>query len=187
MALINTSSLREQLNLEGIPHEDYTDKKLELLLNNIVNEIIGYTNAPINEVTHRRVIRDFKSDMLELDYYPVSEISSLQVGSKTLSRDDYILDDTLGILYFHSILSGVLSCQYSCQLSEDDIENLIKPLVFDMVKYKLTSNFSTTGAISSVKEGDVSVNYDTSSSLGNLILSRINNLKAKYSIRIRVL
>ena len=186
MTLIDVNSLKQQLNLEGITY-DYSDEDLELLLTNIVKEIIGYTNAPINPVTHKRIIRDFQSDMLELDYYPVSEISSLQVGSKTLSSDDYILDDTLGILYFHSVLSGILSCQYSCQLSESAIDNIINPLVFDMVKYRLTTNFSTTGVMSSVKEGDVSVNYDTSSSLGNLIQSRINNLKATYSIRIKVL
>ena len=186
MTLIDVNSLKQQLNLEGITY-DYSDEDLELLLTNIVKEIIGYTNAPINAVTHKRIIRDFKSDMLELDYYPVSEISSLQIGSKNLSDDDFVLDDTLGILYFHSVLSGLLSCQYTCQLSEDTIDNIINPLVFDMIKYRLTTNFSDTGAISSVKEGDVQVNYDTSTSLGNLIQSRINNLKSTYSIRIKVL
>lgn len=187
MALINVSSLKEQLDLEGINHSDYADSKLELLLNNIVKEIIGYTNAPINPITHKRIIRDFRSDMLELDYYPISSISSLQVGSKTLSSTDYILDETLGILYFNSELSGLLSCTYVCQCSGDTIDNVINPLVFDMIKYRLTTNFTTTGVMSSVKEGDVSVNYDTSSSLGNLIQDRLNNLKATYQIRIKVL
>lgn len=187
MTLLDIETLKEQLNLENISYDGFEDSQLELLLTNIVKEIIGYTNAPINAVTHKRIIRDFKSDMLELDYYPVSEISSLQIGSKTLSDDDFILDDTLGILYFHSVLSGLLSCQYTCQLSDDVIDNIINPLVFDMIKYRLTTNFSDTGAISSVKEGDVQVNYDTSTSLGNLIQSRINNLKSTYSIRIKVL
>lgn len=187
MTLINKDLLRQQLTLEGINHEDYADDDLELLLTNIVKELIGYTNAPIKPMTHKRIIRDFKSDMLELDYYPVSEISSLTIGSKTLSSDDYVLDETIGILYFHSKLSGLLSCQYICQISVEVIENIINPLVFDMVKYRLTTNFSSNGVMSSVKEGDVQVNYDTSTSLGNLIQARINNLKSTYSTRIRVL
>ena len=187
MTLIDVETLKQNLTLENIEYDEYSDEDLELLLTNIVKEIIGYTNAPINAVTHKRIIRDFKGDMLELDYYPVSEISSLQIGSKTLSSTDYILDETLGILYFHSELSGLLSCTYVCQCSGDTIDNVINPLVFDMIKYRLTTNFTTTGVMSSVKEGDVQVNYDTSTSLGNLIQSRINNLKSTYSIRIKVL
>lgn len=186
MTLIDISSLRQQLSLEGI-NQEFTDDELELLLTNIINELIGYTNAPIKPVTHKRIIRDFKSDMLELDYYPVTQISSLTIGSKTLSNDEYVLDETLGILYLHSNLCGLLSCQYVCKVSDDVIDNVINPLVFDMIKYRLTTNFSSNGVMSSVKEGDVQVNYDTSTSLGNLIQSRINNLKSTYSIRIRVI
>lgn len=187
MTLLDIKTLKEQLNLENISYEGFEDSQLELLLTNIINELIGYTNAPINPTTHKRIIRDFKSDMLELDYYPVKEISNITVGSKTLSNDEYVLDETLGILYFNSKLSGLLTCEYVCEVSSDTIDNLINPLVFDMIKYRLTTNFSTNGVMSSVKEGDVSVNYDTSSSLGNLIQSRINNLKMTYSIRIKVL
>lgn len=187
MTLIDVTSLKQQLNIEGVTLEDYSDEELELLLTNLINELIGYTNAPIKPVTHKRIIRDFQSDMLELDYYPITEISSLQIGSKPISSTDYVLDESLGILYFNSILSGLLSCTYVCKLSDVVIDNIINPLVFDMFKYRLTTNFSTTGVMSSVKEGDVQVNYDTSTSLGNLIQSRINNLKATYSIRIKVL
>lgn len=186
MSLITVSSLKEQLDLEGINH-DFTDSKLQLLLDNIVRELIGYTGAPINPVSHRKIVPDFRGNMIELDFYPVSSISSLRIGSKNLSANDYVLDDSLGILYFNSEMSGLLSCSYVVQVSVDTIENIINPLVFDMIKYRLTNNFSTTGVMSSVKEGDVQVNYDTSTSLGNLIQSRINNLKSTYSIRIKVL
>lgn len=187
MTLIDVESLKAQLDLEGISHDSYTDSNLTLLLTNIIKEIIGYTNAPINPVNHKRIIKDFRSDRLELDYYPVATIQSLQVGSKTLASTDYVLDESLGILYFDTELSGLLLCEYTCKCSDDTIENIINPLVFDIVKYRLTSNFSTAGVMSAVKEGDVSVNYDTSTSLGNLIYGRMNNLKATYSVRIRVL
>ena len=122
-----------------------------------------------------------------MDYYPVSEISNLKIGSKTLTSDDYVLDEEKGILYLHSQLSGMLVIEYVACLSDDVINSKVNPLLFDMLKYRLTTNFSNDGAISSIKEMDTSVNYDTSTSLGNLIQSRINNLKSCYSIRIKVI
>lgn len=186
MSLITVSSLKEQLDLEGVDYE-YTDEQLQLLLDNMISELIGQTTAPINPVNHKTIIRRFSSEILELDYYPVKCISSIQVGSTILSGEDYVLDQDLGIIYFNSRFEGMLVVEYVCQLSDDEINNSINPLIFDMFKYRLTNNFTDNGAMTSVKEGDVQVNYDTSTSLGNLIYSRINNLKSKYSIRIKVL
>ena len=81
----------------------------------------------------------------------------------------------------------MLVIEYVACLSDDVINSKVNPLLFDMLKYRLTTNFSNDGAISSIKEMDTSVNYDTSTSLGNLIQSRINNLKSCYSIRIKVI
>lgn len=186
MTLITVNSLKKQLSVQNISF-DLSDEDLGLLLSNTVLELMGYTNAPINPLTHKKIIRDFKGDMLELDYYPISTINSLKVGSSELTTEDYIIDDMLGILYFNSVLSGLLSVEYSCQIPDEIIDNTVNPLLFDIIKYKLTTNFSSDGVLSSVKEGDVQVNYDISSSLGNLIQSRINNLKNSYSVRIKVL
>ena len=187
LALINVSKLKQQLDLEGISHDDFTDNQLELLLTNVVTELMGLSNVPIQATNHKTIVRDFVGDLLELDYYPVKNITSLKIGSKTLTADDYILDDNLGIVYFNSNLSGMLVVEYCCQISDDAISNIVNPLIFDIIKYRLTTNFTTTGVASSVKEGDVQVNYDTNSSLGSLIQGRINDLKSCYSIRIKVL
>ena len=187
MTLIDVESLKAQLYLEGISYDDFDDSQLELLLNNIKNELVGYTNVPISATNHKNIIRDFKGDLLELDYYPVRNITSLKIGSKCLTADDYVLDEELGILYFNSHLCGMLVIEYCCQISDDMITNVVNPLLFDIVKYRLTTNFSKDGVMSSMKEGDVQVNFDTSSSLGNLIQGRIKDLKNCYSIRIKVL
>ena len=186
MALITVEELKTQLEVQNVTF-DLSDEELGLLLTNVTNELIGNTNVPITPVSHKSIIRDFKGDLLELDYYPIQSITSLKIGSKTLTNDDYILDDALGIVYFHSHLSGLLVLEYCCQISDDVISNIVNPLLFDIIRYRLTSNFTTTGVVSSVKEGDVSVNYDTNSSLGSLIQGRINDLKSRYSIRIKVL
>ena len=187
MTLITLEELKKQLVLEGVPYEDFSDEQLQLLLNNVVSELMGYTNVPINPTSHKMVMRNFDDDLLELDFYPVGNITSLKIGSLELSGDDYVLDDTLGILYLNSRLSGLLVCEYCCKLPDNVITTIVNPLLFDMIKYRLTTGFSGNGVMSSVKEGDVQVNYDTGSSLGNLIQGRIKDLKGMYSIRIKVL
>ena len=187
MTLITVEDLKTQLTLEGVSYDDFDDSQLELLLNNIKNEIAGYTNAPITPTDHKMIIRGFDDDMVELDYYPVTCISNCKVGSTTLQEKDYFLDETLGILYFNAALTGLLIVEYTCCVSDKVLTEVVNPLMFDMIKYRLGTGFSPNGVLSSVKEGDVSVNYDTGSSLGALILGRINDLKHTYSIRVKVL
>lgn len=186
MTLIDVEALKAQLDLEGISYDDFDDSQLELLLTSITDELMGYTNVPIVATNHKNIFRGFDGDLLELDYYPVRKITSLKIGTKCLTTDDYVLDEELGILYFNSHLNGMLVIEYCCCISDDMITKVVNPLISDIVKYRLTSNFSKDGVMSSMKEGDVSVNYDTSSSLGNLILGRIKDLKNVYSVRIKV-
>ena len=50
-----------------------------------------------------------------------------------------------------------------------------------MVAYAFTYNqWGMGGPVSSIKEGDVSVNYDTSNSKGNMIMNRIEDIKKRY-------
>ena len=185
MTLITLENLKQQLTLAGIPI-DYTDEQLQLLLTNTINELTGSTNLPLQATNHKTIINNFNDKIVELDHYPVKEISSLKIGGSELSTDDYVLDNSLGILYFDSVLNGLLTCSYVSQVDDDVVDNKVNPLIVDIIRYRISSNFSVDGVTSSVKEGDVSVNYDTSSSLGNLILSRINDLKNSYSIRIKM-
>lgn len=174
------------LTLEGISTE-LSDEDIKLLLESKITELIGYTNIEINPTNHKDIHRNFESNLYEVDFYPVQQICNFKIGSKTLTNDDYVLDEERGILYLRSVMSGMLVIEYVSGLSEKDITGKILPLIFDMGKYMLSTNFQNTGSISSIKEENVSVNYDTSTSLGNLILSRINNLKSSYSCKIKVL
>lgn len=186
MALIDVTGLKEQLEMKKVTY-DLTNEQLELLLKNTTNELIGYTNLPVNPVNHKVIRRDFTDDMFEVDFYPIKEISSLKIGSLELPSDKYVVDNELGIIYLESKMSGMLVLEYVSQLSDEFVENKINPLLTDMISYTLGNKFSPNGVMTSVKEGDVSVNYDSSTSLGTLIQSRIKDLKSFYSIRIRML
>ena len=184
---MNVEDLKDLLDLEGVSYEDISDEDLELLLQTKINELSGLTNLPLESTNHKDIVRGFDGDIYEVDHYPLGEVSSFTIGSTTLSADDYVCDNERGILYLNTLCSGMLVIEYSSKLSDDFVTKNINPLLFDMVKYGLTTGFSKDGVMSSMKEGDVQVNYDTSSSLGNLIYARINNLKGAYSPRIRML
>ena len=174
------------LRINGITTE-MSDEDLELLLNQKKSEIIAYTGLELNPTSHTELKRDFFDDQYMVDFYPVVSVTSCQVGSKTLTGDDYTCDSERGIFYFHSIVNGFLRLEYVSGVSSAVFDGKVKPLLFDMAKYMLTSSNSDVGAMSSIKEGDVQVNYDTSTSLGGLIVSRLNNLKNMYSCRVKVI
>jgi hypothetical protein len=180
------TEFKQLLELENISFDDYSDEDLQLLLDNKLSELTNYTGINILPTSHKEIKRDWTGDTYEVDYYPISEITSLKVGSKNLTSDDYVLDEEKGILYFHYVLGGMLVLEYSSGFTSEVFASKVKPLLFDMGKYMLTNGSSGLGAMSSVKEGDVQVNYDTSSSLGGLIIARMNNLRASYQCRIRM-
>ena len=186
--LTNTllTEFKNYLRINGITTE-MSDADLELLLNQKTSELIAYTGLELEPTTHTEIKNNYQDNFYEVDYYPIKSITSFQVGSRTLTGDDYVVDCEQGILYLHSSWNGLLRIEYVSCLTDALFSSKVKPLLFDMCRYMLTSSSSGVGAMSSIKEGDVQVNYDTSSSLGNLIVSRMNNLRSMYSCRVKVI
>ena len=91
------------------------------------------------------------------------------------ARDD--LDKENGRLRFLKKLDEgeALIVQYTSKESDSFINSKILPLAYDMLLYELDS--SPTKNASSVKEKDVSLNFDTNNSLIALINQRMNTLK----------
>ena len=82
-------------------------------------------------------------------------------------------------------MSGILVVEYTVQIP-DRLYHSVNSLIFDLIKLNLKNNFEDT-AFSSVKEGDVTVQYDNSNSLPSLIQQRIVELKNMNSCKIRML
>lgn len=184
MPILTLSELKEKLDLQNVDY-DLNDAKLDLLLRETITQLMGYTNLPILPQSHKQIDPHFKGKTLDLDYYPIKDIRSIDIGSKTLESDDYILDDDNGILYLNSIMSGTLVVDYIVQIPETMFYS-VNNLLFDLIKLNLKNNFEDT-AFSSVKEGDVSINYDTNNSLPSLIQQRIAELKNMNLCKIRML
>lgn len=179
--MVSLKELKTNLKLNGIETDSITDDDLQSLITLKTNELISLTGIPINPVSRKYVNPNFKGNLLELDYYPINSIHALRINKEHLKEHkDYIMDEDAGIIYLHKSYAGLLVVEYIQQVTFES-QNQINPLIMDMILYSLKNKDNDKGAISSVRESEQSINYDTSTSLGNRIYTRIDSLKATYN------
>ncbi|WP_299523275.1 hypothetical protein [uncultured Methanobrevibacter sp.] len=152
---------------------DYLEKDLESQL--------GFT---FNPQSHTQ-IEEFDYDRIVPVFYPIVEIISLNIGSTTIKPTDYILDEEQGIIYLKKHYTGLLNLKYTSGFNKNEYDTVIHPLLNLMMDYFKNNDLNKDA--STVKEGDVSISYDTSISTGALIQNRINNLKKRYNTTVRLI
>ena len=74
-----------------------------------------------------------------------------------------------------------MKVDYTSKETDNWILANVQPLLMDMIKYRL--NNTPLKNVASVKEGDVSVNYDTANSEYTLITQRLKQLRMKTVTR----
>lgn len=185
--MFDINEFRTLLKFEGISLDNYTDNELNVLIKSKITELKGLIGIDITPVHRRQYNRKFKGDTLRLDHYPIYDLASVKLDGCRVHECDYDINMDLGIIYFNNRLSGDLEVKYLSGIHDDVLNNSIIPLVREMVAYALTYNHAGVGdAVSSIKEGDVSVNYDTNNGRGSRINNRITDLKNQYnSARLR--
>lgn len=130
---------------------------------------------PLTPKPRKKVEPYFDDDLLMVEDYPIQEITSFRIGNNNLTEDDYVLDESKGIIYLTNHYSGLLHLEYCYGLSEDEYS----PLLDLMVEYESDTGWNKNA--SSIKENNVTVNYDTSLGKGARIQSMIADLRNKYS------
>ena len=183
MTIITPEDLKTFLELQGIASSELEDLTvLQSLIDLKTEEIIALTGLPVDPVTRKQIIKRFRGDVFETDWYPICKVDSFKIDNVELTVDeDYILDENSGIFYLNNIHTGLLVIEYINKLSDEVISSKINPLISDMVLYGFTAMDTTNGEISSIHESEQSISYDTSNSLGNRIYARIDGLKSSYS------
>lgn len=175
--------LKQLLEIKEIDF-DGDDNALLSILKYKVDELAGLLGVDLLPVEREYVIPRFKSNKIFLNFYPVSSVSEITIDSKIIGEDSFVVNKNIGVIYLDKIMNGMLGVDYTTKISDKEFETAIKPLLLDMVVYDLINkgNKINEGVMSSIHEGDVSISYDTGSSLGNRIYNRINDLKLKYSM-----
>lgn len=189
MSIITPEELKTFLELQGIASSELEDLTvLQSLIDLKKEEIIALTGLPVDPVTRKQIIKRFRGDVFETDWYPICKVDSFKIDNVELTVDeDYILDETAGIFYLTRIRQGLLVIEYHQKISDDVITGKVNPLISDMVFYHLSNDNKDMGEITSIHEMDTTVNYDTKNNLGSRIYSRIDALKQIncYSPKVR--
>ena len=179
MQNIDIQFIKSFLTSKNIPLESYDDEDLINLFNVQIQKIESETGLHINPVPYTDMEFNFNwnSQDYNIKHYPVNEIHRVKVDNNIICPENYILDKENGRLRFLKELEEgqVLIIEYTSKESDSFINSKILPLAYDMLYYELDNSPSKNA--SSIKEKDVSLNFDTNNSLIALINQRIDNLK----------
>lgn len=179
VTLEDLTSLREQLQANGISSEEYTNAQLTQMIHNAVT-LIGE-----EYVTSRCEIDydyAFHGDMYLTAEYPITP-TRIQV-----SLDDEDITDKIesitreGAIHFKEDLGGVLKVEYEVGLTSDIAREYVL-----LASMYLTKSNNNMGSISSINEGDVSVSYDTTNNARNSLDGIINEIHGQFGARVRMI
>ena len=190
MSLITPEDLKTFLELQGVASSELEDlTRLQSFIDLKKNEIISLTGLPVDPISRKQIIKRFRGDVFETDWYPICKVDSFKIDNVELTAEDYVLDESNGIFYFtdSKIRTGLLVIEYHQKLSDDVIGAKVNPLISDMVLYHITNPNRNMGEATSIHEMDTSVSYDTKNNLGSRIYARIDDLKKIncYSAKIK--
>lgn len=188
MTLITPEDLKTFLELQGVASSELEDlTRLQSLIDLKKEEIVSLTGLPVDPITRKQIVKRFRSDVFETDWYPICKVDSFKIDNVELTADeDYVLDENAGIFYLTRIRQGLLVIEYHQKISDDMINSKINPLISDMVFYHISNDNHDMGEISSIHEMDTTIQYDTKNNLGSRIYNRIDSLKQSYGYSARV-
>lgn len=154
-----------------VPEDSTNDDLKETLKKRLELEL----GLPLTPKTMKQVDLKFRGNVILLDNFPINGIVSIKIDSEEISSDDYLLIENEGTIYLNKTCSGKLFIEYTYCLPEDEYSALLDL----MVDYELDTGWNKNA--SSIKENNVTVNYDTSLGKGALIQGMINDLRNKYA------
>ena len=136
---------------------------------------------PLTPKLVEKIERDFNNDLILIENFPVQSIETFKIGNETINSDDYILNDSEGVIYLNKSYSGILYLEYYYGLDESEYGALLDL----MAEYEMDTGWDKNA--SSISEKNVTVSYDTSLGKGAIIQSMIQDLKNKYSVYVEMI
>lgn len=183
-SLINLDTIRANLKANNI-ETSLNDDELNSLIDSEINKIIMITGRDIKPVPREDIDLNFnpRTRQYNLEYYPVSSITSIKLDDEFVAACDYVVDYKNGIIKFLKCLKpcNTFKVEYISQESDLFLKNKIIPLLNSMILY--TCNPDKSKDATSVKEGDVSLNYDSTQSDYSKINSQLISLRKHVKTR----
>ena len=178
------NKVNARLTNEGV--SEISEEEYEELIQHKISELESIIGVDLTPRFRKQYTHNFNGEVYQLNFYPVKSISSLKINDTVYV--DYFLNEDSGLIYLDTVVSGKVLVEYVSCIPLYEFEHYFAPLLDDMVIYEITNVGNIwDGVASSIREGDVSIGYDVSNSLGNRIWSRIAELKDKYSSKVRMI
>ena len=178
--MIDIQTLRTQLQAVGVEDSQYTDEQLQAIIEN-ARSVLGDC---VEERTHEDYLRHFSNDVYTTNYYPIN-VDDVEVtcDDKAVQVDKITKE---GVIYFTNTERGSLRVVYVQAIDTSIVDNVVSQLVVYMIQQKQAGNIE---GISSINEGDISISYDTNSTLRSdaLVQKLIDDLRNSYKARVRLL
>ena len=122
------------------------------------------------------------TDTLVLEEYPILNIEHLIIDGAELNNDEYTVSYENGIIYLNQPYRGNVKVEYTSGFSQELYNVFIESLIGDLISYD-----PQVDSVSSMSEGDTSINYDTGSLLGSRINRKIDDLRNTFCVKARLI
>ncbi len=173
-------NIKEYLKTQDINTDNITDNTLEQLYNKYQNYILSYTGIELEKIDTITDIslKKFNYKNYLIKEYPIDEIIEIKVDNNLINPNQYFVNLDSGIIRWKENITGnILTIKYLKRAKKETL-NLIENLILDLLTYNLKEDKD----IQSIKEGDVSITYNTNNSLSNNIKEKLEDLKnSQYS------
>ncbi|MDO5818728.1 MAG: hypothetical protein Q4P11_00180 [Methanobrevibacter sp.] len=161
--------------------EENSIENEDLLKEKLLKRLEVEVGLPLIPKSAKELERNFQGSEILLSHYPLKEIKELKIDGETMDLDDVIILEDEGTVHLPREYSGDLYVEYTYGLPENEFI----PIVDLMMEYELDDDWKKD--VSSVKEINVSVSYDTSLSKGATIQNMINDLRNRYNCLVRMI
>lgn len=152
---------------EGTPQKELIKKKIS-----------AYIGVPVTPTGFTQ-FEKFDGETVLVETFPLQEVTCLTIDNKEIDISKLVIDKQAGLIYLNQNYNGFLKLEYTAGLTEDEYSMYIEPLVNDIIEYENDSGWTKNA--SSIKEGDVQINIDTSIGKGALIQKNLDNLKNQFN------
>lgn len=161
--------------------EENSIENEDLLKEKLLKRLEVEVGLPLIPKSAKELETNFQGSEILLSHYPLKEIKELKIDGETIDLDDVIILEDEGTVHLPREYSGDLYVEYTYGLPENEFI----PIVDLMMEYELDDDWKKD--VSSVKEINVSVSYDTSLSKGATIQNMINDLRNRYNCLVRMI
>ncbi|MCF0125766.1 MAG: hypothetical protein HUJ68_08460 [Clostridia bacterium] len=161
---------------------DTNDDELVDTFENTLQKLLGILNISLEPTKHTYTVYNNKFQNIILPLHFVIELTSITSEYGEVPETEYLFNKELGMIRFkNKELPNyeMLTIIYVTKIPEHYVVNTLYPIVYDMMKYDALPDDQKN--ISSIHEGNVSIGYDTGSSLYAIINNRINQVKSEIT------